>query len=75
MKSVSTNDSYLTLRANIQEVKRNIVIVEGRLYNEAGELCTKSVCTYFTFSKEKVREEMQFLGCDVEEEEVNPLNC
>ena len=43
MKSVSTNDSCLTLRASIQEVKRNIVIVEGQLYNEAGELCTKSV--------------------------------
>ncbi len=75
MKSVSTNDSCLTLRASIQEVKRNIVIVEGRLYNEVGELCTKSVCTYFTFSKEKLREEMQFLGCEVEDEDVNPLNC
>ncbi len=75
MKSVSTDDCHLTLRASIQEIKRNIVIVEGRLYNEAGELCTKAVCTYFTFSQEKVREEMQFLGCDVEEEDVNPLNC
>lgn len=71
MKSISTNDPYITLRANIQEVKRNIIVIEARLYNYAGELCTKAVCTYFTFSQEKSREEMHFLECEVEDEEIN----
>ena len=49
-KSVDTKDSHIVLRASIKEVKRNIVIVEAKLYNEDGEVCTESVCTYFTFS-------------------------
>ncbi len=67
MKSVSTEDSHITLRATVQEVKRNIVIVEARLYNSADELCTKAVCTYFTFPREKVEKEMFFKGCNLEE--------
>ncbi|BEG98943.1 PaaI family thioesterase [Bacteroides sedimenti] len=75
MKAVSTNDAFLTLRATIQEVKRNLVVIEGRLYNAAGELCTKAICTYFTFSQDKVKEEMAFMGCEVEEKEVKQINC
>lgn len=67
MKSVSTQDSHLTLRASIQEIKRNLVLVEARLYNSADELCTKAVCTYFTFPREKAEKEMFFNGCNVEE--------
>ena len=66
MKSISTNDPYVTLRASIQEIRRNIIIIEARLYNCKDELCTKAVCTYFTFSKEKSKEEMHFLACEVE---------
>lgn len=72
-KSVSTTDSHILLRASIKEVKRNIVIIEAKLYNEAGDVCTEAVCTYFTFSKEKSKEEMHFTQCDVESEEILPL--
>ena len=72
-KSVDTKDSHIVLRASIKEVKRNIVIVEAKLYNEDGEVCTESVCTYFTFSKEKSKDEMHFTHCDVESEEILPL--
>ncbi len=68
MKSVSTEASHITLRASIQEIKRNIVLVEARLYNSADELCTKAVCTYFTFPREKAEKEMFFKGCKLEEE-------
>lgn len=67
LKPVSTADSHLTLRACIREQKRNIIIIEARLYNSANELCTEAVCTYFTFSREKAREEMFFSSCEVEE--------
>ena len=66
MKSVMTTEDHITLRAHIVETKRNIVIVEANLYNSTGELCTKAVCTYFTFSQEKSKNEMHFLSCDVE---------
>lgn len=69
MKSVSTNEPYITLKANIKEIKRNIVILEAFLYNYEGELCTKAVCTYFTFSKEKAHDEMSFSSCELEDGE------
>lgn len=70
---VSTNDSHIVLRASICEVKRNIVLVEARLYDKDEILCTESLCTYFTFSPEKGKEEMNFTCCDVESEEILPL--
>lgn len=70
-KSASTKDSYLLLRASVREQKRNIALIEARLYNSDGELCTEALCTYFTFSQEKARQEMHFQDCTVEEAEVS----
>lgn len=72
-KPISTKDSHLVLRASIREVRRNIVLVDARLYDKDGELCTETLCTYFTFSKEKSETEMHFTGCGVENEEILPL--
>ncbi len=72
-RSVCTNDSHVLLRASIREVKRNIVLVEARLYDKDDNLCTESLCTYFTFSPEKSKDDMHFDGCDVEPEEILPL--
>ena len=88
MKPVNTNDSYIVLKASIKERKRNIVFVEGMedlqvfrkkefveaaIYNNKEELCTKALCTYFTFPQEKAKEEMHFLSCEVEQDEIIPL--
>ena len=73
LKPVSTDDEYLVLRASIKEQRRNIVIIEASLYNSQQVLCSQAVCTYFTMSPEKAKEQMHFPGCEVEEEEVNPL--
>ena len=43
------------------------------IYNNKEELCTKALCTYFTFSQEKAKEEMHFLNCEVEQDEIIPL--
>ncbi len=67
LKAVSTNDSYLLLRAHILEQKRNLALVEACLYNSAGELCSKAVCTYFCFPPEQARKEMFFQSCETEE--------
>ncbi|BDW78767.1 PaaI family thioesterase [Bacteroides finegoldii] len=72
-KPIDTKDSHVVLRASIKEIKRNIVIIEAKLYNKDGEVCTEAVCTYFTFPQEKARKEMHFLQCDVEPEEILPL--
>lgn len=68
LKPVSINDSHLTLRARVREVRRNLVTLEAGLYSEAGVLCTQAVCTYFTFPKEKAAE-MGFHACRLEGEE------
>lgn len=73
MKPVNTNDSHIVLKASIKERKRNIVFVEAAIYNNKEELCTKALCTYFTFSQEKAKEEMHFLNCEVEQDEIIPL--
>ena len=73
MKPVNTNDSYIVLKASIKERKRNIVFVEAAIYNNKEELCTKALCTYFTFPQEKAKEEMHFLSCEVEQDEIIPL--
>ena len=67
LKPVSTRDGHLTLQARIKETRRNIVTLEAGLYSEAGELCTRAECTYFTFPKAKA-EEMGFRSCRLEEE-------
>lgn len=67
LKPVMTTDDHLTLRAHITEIKRSIVLVEANLYNSDGELCTKALCTYFTFAPDKAKNEMNFTSCDVEE--------
>lgn len=74
MKSIATTDDHVVLRASIGERKRNIIIVNAAIYNQNGELCTKAVCTYFTFPPEKAAADMKFTGCNVEEEEVDPLH-
>ncbi len=72
-KPISTNETNIVLRARLKEQKRNIAILEAKIYNEKGEVCTEAVCTYFTFSLEKSQKEMLFTKCDVESEEVLPL--
>lgn len=68
IKPVHTTDNHLTLRAHIVEIKRNLVFIEASLFNEAGEVCTKSVSTFFTFPQEKAKTELHFHGCELEEE-------
>ena len=58
---------------NTREQKRNIAVIEARLYNSMGELCTEATCTYFTFPQEKAEKEMCFHHCDVEPDEILPL--
>lgn len=66
---VSTNDGVLELRASIKEQKRNILLIEARLYDGSKQLCTEALCTYFTFPQEKAEKEMYFMHCGLEEDE------
>lgn len=53
LKPIHTTDSHLTLKGRIKEQKRNFVFIEAEIYNAQDEVCTKAVCTYFIFPREK----------------------
>lgn len=63
---VKTNEGTIEIRASLKEMKRNIAIIEARLYDHGGKLCTEAVCTYFTYPQNEVKENMFFLGCETE---------
>lgn len=68
LKPVHTTDTVLTIRASIKEQRRNIVVIEASLLNQAGEVCTQAVCTYFAFPREKAEKKMHFHECKTEDE-------
>lgn len=65
LKSVSTLDDHITLRARLLNQRRNLADIEVNLYNAADELCCTFHCTYFTLSKAKAEAE-GFHGCELE---------
>lgn len=68
LKPVSTDDEYLTIRASIASVKRNLVTIQATVSNAAGEICTRASLLYFTYPKEYAEKKMLFNGCRTEEE-------
>ena len=67
------SEERIVIRASIREQKRNLVLIDACILNQANEVCTKATCTYFTYPAEKARQEMFFEGCKVEEKDENPL--
>ncbi len=52
LKPVYINEEQIRLRARVQEIKHNIVVIEASLFNSKDELCSRSVVSYFTFKNE-----------------------
>lgn len=68
-KPVMTTDTHVVLRARVTEMRRNLATVEATLSDSTGQLCSRCMCTYFTFTKEKA-DEMGFQPCMTEGEDV-----
>ena len=54
----------VTLRAKIQETRRNLVTVKTTLEDESGRICTEAEVTYYTFSPEEAEKRMGFPGAE-----------
>ncbi len=67
--SISTDDSQLTLRAHLVEIKRNIAIIEATIADSTGQICTRAVCSYFTYPQEWAIKEFHFNPCKLEDKE------
>lgn len=72
-KPISTTEGSIVLRSSAKQQRRNIVDLEVRIYDHAGNLCTEAACTYFTFPREKAYNEFLFRDCDVSEHDEQPL--
>lgn len=55
----------LTLKAHIVSNRGRVVIVEGTIYNQAGEVCTVATTTYFVASQQQAKD-MGFLEAETE---------
>lgn len=67
LKSISTNEPFLTIRGRIKEQKRAAVFIETEIYDSKGELCTRADIVYFAMPKERAEKDFFFKGCDLEE--------
>lgn len=67
LKSISTNEPFLTIRGRIKERKRAAVFIETEIYNSKGELCSRADIVYFAMPKERAEKDFFFKGCDLEE--------
>ncbi len=68
IKSISTNESQLTIRGRIKDKKRNAVFIETEILNSQNELCAKADLIYFVVSTERAKQEFYFNGCKIEDE-------
>lgn len=59
-KPVHIHGEALTLKAQIKEQRRNLVIVDTSIMNSDMEVCSEASITYFTFSKERSIKELHF---------------
>ncbi|TSA27422.1 MAG: PaaI family thioesterase [Bacteroidetes bacterium] len=70
-KTVFVNKGLLTIRAKVQQMRRNLADIEVTLVDSEENRCASGVFTYFTFPVEKTTESMYYPAYDnfFEEEE------
>lgn len=68
IKSISTDESLLTIRGRLKDKKRNAVFIETEIFNSQEELCARADLVYFVVTPERAKEEFYFKGCEIEEE-------
>lgn len=65
---ILTTDGTITIRAKVSKLMRNVAFIDAEIIDAHGTTCTTASLVYFCASKEKAKETMGFVGCEVEEE-------
>jgi acyl-coenzyme A thioesterase PaaI-like protein len=60
LKNIGISDGPLELRSRLKEMRRNLADIEVSIYNRNHQLCATGFLTFFTFSKEKSREQLYY---------------
>ncbi len=68
LKSISTDETQLTIRGRIKERKRNAVFIDTEIYNSKNELCSRAEIVYFVVDPETAKNQFHFKGCRTEDE-------
>jgi uncharacterized protein (TIGR00369 family) len=61
-KPVSISKGGITLRAELLNHERRVAVIEVKLMDGEGKLCSESTVEYFVFSREKAVSELHFPG-------------
>ena len=71
-KALHSDEVQITIRAKIQDRRRNVVTIHVTVENAHNEVCAEVEVSYFVLSEEKSRE-MGFTHCDVEGDNLLPF--
>ena len=71
-KPLMSNETQITIKAHLAELRRNIATIVATVENAHGEVCAEGQAIYFVLSDEKSAE-MGFEHCDVEGDNLLPL--
>ncbi|MEI6122664.1 MAG: PaaI family thioesterase [Bacteroidota bacterium] len=64
IKPLLVDVNKVHLKAKLNEMRRNIAIIDVWLFNENGELCSQATASYFTVREEMAREKFFYPGVD-----------
>jgi len=57
-KAISTVDNFLTIKARVRELKRNIAFIDVKIFNSNNEICAESEVQFFTYPPEIARKKL-----------------
>jgi len=63
-KAVNIDDGEITLRASIKEKNSRFAVIDARLYNRIGEICSSAMVKYFLIPEQKAKTEFYYPGYD-----------
>ncbi|HCX72958.1 MAG TPA: thioesterase [Candidatus Cloacimonas sp.] len=63
-RPISTKEGSLRIEANLVQMKRNIAIIEARIFTAEEQLGTMATVQYFTFSQQKAADQFKYPGLE-----------
>lgn len=50
----------ITIKAKLQEIKKNIAFVEANIFDSSNKLCTTALCKYYVYSEQVSKDKFHF---------------
>lgn len=67
-RPISSLEPFITLRAKLSEVKRNMAFIDVDILDSKGNVCTQGQAVYSTMTEQDASEKLHFRGCKAEDE-------